>query len=143
MTERIEIKSLEEIESSAREFLRIVGDHRVIAFHGSMGAGKTTFIKALGKIIGVTDIVNSPTFTIVNEYATQAGEPVYHFDLYRLEKIEDLYNIGFEEYLDSGYYCLIEWPQMAEKLLSENALKVNIEETEGGTRCLIVNNYQL
>ena len=140
MTERIEIKSLGEIENSAKEFLQVVGDRRVIAFYGSMGAGKTTFIKALGKILGVVDIVNSPTFTIVNEYATQAGEPVYHFDLYRLEKIEDLYNIGFEEYLDSGYYCLIEWPEMAEELLPENALKVKIEETESGARCLILNN---
>ena len=140
MTERVEIKSLGEIENSAKEFLRVAENRRVIAFYGSMGAGKTTFIKALGKILGVVDIVNSPTFTIVNEYATQADEPVYHFDLYRLEKIEDLYNIGFEEYLDSGYYCLIEWPEMAEELLPENALKVKIEEAESGARCLILNN---
>ena len=135
MTEII-IKSLESIRASAEEFLREVADHRVIAFYGSMGAGKTTFIKAFCEVLGVTDIVNSPTFTIVNEYATISGEPVYHFDLYRLEKIEDLYNIGFEEYLESGSYCLVEWPELAEKLLPDNMLKVEVEEIGEGERRL-------
>lgn len=135
---RIEIKTLQEISSSATEFLRIIGDKKVIAFYGSMGVGKTTFIKAVCELLGVVDIVNSPTFTIINEYATKSGEPLYHFDLYRIEKLDDVYNIGFEEYTESGFYCLIEWPQIAEQLLPDDTVKVLIEETGEGGRSLTI-----
>ena len=91
-----------------------------------MGAGKTTFIKAICLALGVTDIVQSPTFSIINEYRTQAGDPVYHFDFYRIKKIEEVYDLGYEDYLYSGNYCLLEWPELIEKLLPEGTLRISI-----------------
>lgn len=98
----------------------------VVAFYGSMGAGKTTLIKNLCHRMGVTDEVNSPTFAIVNEYATIEGESVYHFDFYRIKKLEEAYDIGFENYFYSGNLCLIEWPEMIEPLLPDHHIRVNI-----------------
>lgn len=98
----------------------------VIAFYGSMGAGKTTLIKDLCHRMGVTDEVNSPTFAIVNEYVTETGEPVYHFDFYRIKKIEEAYDIGYENYFYSGNLCLVEWPEMIEPLLPERYIRVDI-----------------
>lgn len=98
----------------------------VIAFYGSMGAGKTTLIKDLCHRMGVTDEVNSPTFAIVNEYVTEAGESVYHFDFYRIKKLEEAYDIGYENYFYSGNLCLIEWPELIEPLLPERYLRVDI-----------------
>ena len=98
----------------------------VIAFYGSMGAGKTTLIKDLCHRMGVTDEVNSPTFAIVNEYVTVEGEPVYHFDFYRIKKLEEAYDIGYENYFYSGFLCLIEWPELIEPLLPERYLRVEI-----------------
>ena len=92
-----------------------------------MGAGKTTFTKAICKVLGVPDSVNSPTFTIINEYRTKEGEPVYHFDFYRIDKLEEAYDIGFDEFVDSGRLCLIEWPEKIEKLLPEETLRVYIK----------------
>ena len=106
----IKINDLANINIAAAEFLKQIGDSSVIAFYGSMGAGKTTFITALCRALGVEDVVNSPTFTIVNEYADKKGEPVYHFDFYRIHKLDAARAIGFDEYLYSGYLCLREWP---------------------------------
>lgn len=98
----------------------------VVAFYGSMGAGKTTLIKNLCHRMGVTDEVNSPTFAIVNEYATSEGESVYHFDFYRIKKLEEAYDIGFENYFYSGNLCLIEWPEMIEPLLPDHHIRVQL-----------------
>ena len=100
----------------------------VVAFYGSMGAGKTTLIKDLCHRMGVTDEVNSPTFAIVNEYVTVEGESVYHFDFYRIKRIEEAYDIGFENYFYSGNLCLIEWPELIEPLLPERYLRVDIRQ---------------
>lgn len=130
----ITINSIDEIAQAARDFKAGIGDHRVIAFHGEMGAGKTTFIKALCAEFGVTDNVASPTFAIINEYLTPSDETIYHFDLYRLETIADLQNIGAEDYFYSGNLCLIEWPDIAEPLLPGNTLHVTIAVLPDKTR---------
>ncbi|MBR4690989.1 MAG: tRNA (adenosine(37)-N6)-threonylcarbamoyltransferase complex ATPase subunit type 1 TsaE [Bacteroidales bacterium] len=130
----ITINSIDEIAQAARDFKAAIGDHRVIAFHGEMGAGKTTFIKALCAEFGVTDNVASPTFAIINEYLTPSDETIYHFDLYRLETIADLQNIGAEDYFYSGNLCLIEWPDIAEPLLSGDTLHVTITVLPDKTR---------
>lgn len=133
----ITINSLDEIAKAAVEFKAAIGDHKVIAFHGEMGAGKTTFIKALCKEFGVTDNVSSPTFAIINEYLTPDKSTIYHFDLYRLETIADLQNIGAEDYFYSGRLCLIEWPEIAEPLLPGNALHVTISVNMNNTRQIL------
>lgn len=132
----ITINSIDEIAQAARDFKAAIGDHRVIAFHGEMGAGKTTFIKALCAEFGVTDNVASPTFAIINEYLTPSDETIYHFDLYRLETIADLQNIGAEDYFYSGSLCLIEWPDIAEPLLPANTLHVTIAVLPDKTRVI-------
>ena len=131
---KITINSIENIAQAAREFKAAIGDHRVIAFHGEMGAGKTTFIKALCAEFVVTDNVASPTFAIINEYLTPSDETIYHFDLYRLETIADLQNIGAEDYFYSGNLCLIEWPDIAEPLLPGDTLYVTITVLPDKTR---------
>jgi len=137
MSNSIVIPSLSEIDSAAEEFLRRIGEHRLIAFLASMGAGKTTFITALCRRLGVrADAVSSPTFAIVNEYRTAAGEPVYHFDFYRITKPEEALDIGLYDYLDSGDLCLMEWPENIEALLPEETLSVSITVAPDGTRTL-------
>ena len=131
---KITINSINDIAQAAQEFKAAIGEHRVIAFHGEMGAGKTTFIKALCAEFGVTDNVASPTFAIINEYLTPSDETIYHFDLYRLETIADLQNIGAEDYFYSGNLCLIEWPDIAEPLLPGNTLHVTIAVLPDKTR---------
>jgi len=130
----ITINSIDEITQAARDFKAAIGDHRVIAFHGEMGAGKTTFIKALCAEFGVTDNVASPTFAIINEYLAGDGSTIYHFDLYRMETIADLQNIGVEDYFYSGNFCLIEWPDIAEPLLPGDTLHVTIAVLPDKTR---------
>lgn len=130
----ITINSIDEIAQAARDFKAGIGDHRVIAFHGEMGAGKTTFIKALCAEFGVTDNVASPTFAIINEYLTGDGSTIYHFDLYRMETIADLQNIGVEDYFYSGNFCLVEWPELAEPLFPNNVLNVTITVLPDKTR---------
>ncbi len=130
----ITINSIDEIAQAAQDFKAAIGDHRVIAFHGEMGAGKTTFIKALCAEFGVTDNVASPTFAIINEYLTPSDETIYHFDLYRLETIADLQNIGAEDYFYSGNFCLVEWPELAEPLFPNNVLNVTITVLPDKTR---------
>ncbi len=136
MSDKIVFKNLDEIERAAKEFLAKIGDSKVIALYGSMGVGKTTFTKALCKILGVIDIVNSPTFAIINEYLCENGSPVYHFDFYRIETISEALDIGFDEYLDSGEYCIIEWSEKVERLLPDNTLKVDISLLDDETRVL-------
>lgn len=136
MTEII-INGTQDLPRAARAFLSHIGDHRILAFYGSMGAGKTTFITALCEALGVRDIVNSPTFTLVNEYRDAAGEPVYHFDFYRINRLSEALDIGLYEYLDSGAFCLIEWPEMIEELLPEETLKVQILVDDAETRTLL------
>ena len=131
---KITINSIENIAQAAREFKAAIGDHRVIAFHGEMGAGKTTFIKALCAEFGVTDNVASPTFAIINEYLAGDGSTIYHFDLYRMETIADLQNIGVEDYFYSGNFCLVEWPELAEPLFPNNVLNVTITVLPDKTR---------
>jgi len=107
---------------------------RAIAFYGKMGAGKTTFIKAVCEELGVDDVITSPTFAIVNEYTDGNGNPIYHFDFYRIKKLEEVYDMGYEDYFYSGNLCLLEWPELIEDILPENAVKVHIEEQPDGTR---------
>ena len=121
-----EIHSVEGL-SEVSEHLLSLRDHAdIIAFYGAMGAGKTTLIKNLCHRMGVTDEVNSPTFAIVNEYSTEEGEPVYHFDFYRIKKLEEVYDIGYENYFYSGYLCLLEWPEMIEPLLPDHYVRVEL-----------------
>jgi ATPase, YjeE family len=137
MLQQIVIPSLAEIDAAAEEFLRRIGDRRLIAFYASMGAGKTTFTTALCRRLGVrSDAVSSPTFAIINEYLTAAGEPVYHFDFYRITKPEEALDIGLYDYLDSGALCLMEWPENIEELLPEETLRVRISVAPDGARTL-------
>lgn len=131
---KIIIQNISCIEDAAREFLRQTQGVKVYAFYGRMGAGKTTFISAVCSVLGVGDEVASPTFTIVNEYRASDGTPVFHFDFYRIEKLSEVLDIGYEEYLDSGGLCLMEWPEKIEELLPEDALRVSIVEEEDGSR---------
>lgn len=131
----INIPSTTTLSAAARDFIAAIGDHHVIAFYGSMGAGKTTFIAALCRELGVTEPVTSPTFAIVNEYGTSASS-IYHFDFYRIKRLEEAYDIGFEDYLYSGHLCLIEWPELIEGLLPNNTLRVHITVANDGTRTI-------
>ncbi len=136
----IPITSLDNIQAAAKEFVTAIGEHTVFAFYGKMGAGKTTFIKSVCEELGVTDTVNSPTFSIVNEYRSDStGELIYHFDFYRIKKLEEVYDMGYEDYFYSGAICLIEWPELIEEVLPEDAVIVNIEEQEDGSRTLSLN----
>ena len=131
----IKINSLAEINDAARQFVAAMGDSKVFAFYGKMGAGKTTFVKAVCEALGVDDVITSPTFAIVNEYqSATTGESIYHFDFYRIKKLEEVYDMGYEDYFYSGCLCFLEWPELIEELLPEDACKVTIEETEGGAR---------
>ena len=122
----IKINDIENIHESARQFIDAMGDQKVFAFYGSMGAGKTTFIKAICEELGVSDVVTSPTFAIVNEYTTDSGQRICHFDFYRIKKLEEVYDMGYEDYFYSGALCFIEWPELIEDLLPEDAIKVDI-----------------
>ena len=128
------INSIETIHDTARQFLGEIGTSKVLAFYGKMGAGKTTFIKAICEELGVADVITSPTFAIVNEYTDGKGEPVYHFDFYRIKKHDEVYDMGFEDYVDSGSLCLMEWPELIEEILPSDTIKVTISEQPDGTR---------
>ena len=133
----IKINDLSEIETAANEFIKQLTsftNSNCIAFYGSMGAGKTTFIKALCKCLDVVDIVNSPSFAIINEYFTKDKKKVFHFDFYRINTVSEVYDFGYEEYFYSGNLCFIEWPEKIESILPEDHLKVNIKEIENGAR---------
>lgn len=132
--------SLNEIEQVAKEILSIPQLKKVITFDAEMGAGKTTLIKALVKELGVVDNSSSPTFSLVNEYQTENGETVYHFDLYRLNSEEEAYDMGVDEYFYSGNWCFIEWPEKTPNLIPINHANISIKVLEDGKRELTINN---
>ncbi len=132
----ITIRDVNDLDRAAGEFLDRIGDNRLIAFYAPMGAGKTTFTTALCHALGVKDAVCSPTFTIVNEYLDGNGEPIYHFDFYRITKPSEAMDIGLYDYLDSGSLCLMEWPENIEELLPEETLKVSIKVNDDLSRTL-------
>ena len=137
MSHQIVIASLTDLDRAAREFLKEIGDHTLVAFYAPMGAGKTTFTTAVCKVLGVQeDAVSSPTFAIVNEYRAANGDPVFHFDFYRINKLAEALDIGLYDYLDSGYLCLMEWPENVEELLPEETLRVHISVQADGSRLL-------
>jgi tRNA threonylcarbamoyladenosine biosynthesis protein TsaE len=136
----IHIDSLETIDKAAQEFVEQMGDETVYAFYGEMGAGKTTFITALAAALGVEDdVTNSPSFSIINEYRSDTtAELIYHFDLYRLENLEEAFDIGVEDYFDSGALCLLEWPERIEDILPDDTVKVEIKVNDDDSRDLII-----
>lgn len=119
--------TLSDLDRVARELIILAASNRVIIFNGEMGAGKTTFIKSIGHALGVTDTMSSPTFSIVNEYETSTGDKIFHFDFYRIKNEGEAYDIGTEEYFDSGHYCFVEWPDKVVSLLPEKYIEVSIE----------------
>ena len=136
----IQINSLDSIRESAKAFLAAMDDRTVFAFHGQMGAGKTTFIKAICEELGVEDVINSPTFAIINEYRSETtGELIYHFDFYRINKLSEAEDIGTEDYFYSGALCFIEWPEKIEDLLPRDVVEVTIKENPDGTRTVEIN----
>jgi tRNA threonylcarbamoyladenosine biosynthesis protein TsaE len=129
-----QISDLSALNQTAKLLLNTFPEDRVFAFYGSMGAGKTTFIKALCSELGSADYVTSPTFALINEYSTANGSVIYHFDFYRIKRIEEAFDLGYEDYIYSGNYCFIEWPEMIESLLPEGIVEVRIREAEKGIR---------
>ena len=138
MLSTITLRKPSEAPDIARLILQSHSERRVFALHGELGAGKTTLIKAFCEALGVADATSSPSFSIVNEYRAAGGEPVYHLDLYRLREARELQDIGVEEYLDSGHYCFIEWPELAEGLLPPDVLHVTVEAAANGVRTLLM-----
>ena len=133
----ITINNIESLPQAAHDFIANMGDNTVFAFYGEMGAGKTTFIKAICDVLGVEDEVNSPTFAIINEYrSATTAELIYHFDFYRIKKLDEVYDLGYEDYFYSGALCFIEWPELIEELLPLDAKKVSITENSDGTRTI-------
>ena len=136
----IKINNIEHIREAAREFIGNIGDHHVFAFYGKMGAGKTTFVKAICEELGVEDVITSPTFAIINEYTAAPStflpslSTIYHFDFYRIKKLEEVYDMGYEDYFYSGALCFIEWPELIEEILPDDAVRVSIIEQEDGSR---------
>ena len=135
---RLEIESLKTIHQTAQKFINQIGEQTVFAFNGKMGAGKTTFIKSICETMGVKETVNSPTFSIVNEYEAADGRIIYHFDCYRITKIQEALDLGAEEYLFSGNLCFIEWSENIAPILPDSLVNVDIEEGENGSRNVII-----
>ena len=127
------VKALNELQGTAKELIAQFPDERVFAFYGKMGAGKTTFIQSICRVLGSEDNVTSPTFALINEYNTKQLESIFHFDFYRIKELEEAFDLGYEDYIYSGSYCLIEWPEMIEPLLPENfvEVKIEVEDDEG------------
>jgi len=129
-----QLSDLNALQEAAKLLLNTFPEDRIFALYGAMGAGKTTFIKAICHELGSTDYVTSPTFALINEYTTSKGFVVYHFDFYRIKKLEEAFDLGYEDYIYSGNYCFIEWPEMIESLLPEGVVEVRIREAENGIR---------
>lgn len=140
MEHKIEIATAEALPQAAKEFASLMGDETVYAFYGEMGAGKTTFIRELCRALGVEeDLANSPSFSIINEYRSDTtAELIYHFDLYRLESVDEALEIGVEDYFDSGALCLLEWPERIEPLLPDDTVKVTVTVNPDDTRTLTI-----
>ncbi|MBO5611699.1 MAG: tRNA (adenosine(37)-N6)-threonylcarbamoyltransferase complex ATPase subunit type 1 TsaE [Prevotella sp.] len=133
----IRIDNIENIGEAAKTFIQAIGENKIFAFYGKMGSGKTTFIKAICEQLGVEDVITSPTFAIVNEYNyndNSISNTIYHFDFYRIRRIEEVYDMGFEDYFYSGALCFIEWPELIEDLLPIDAVKVKINAIDDNTR---------
>lgn len=135
---QIRINSLDEIKTAAKQFVENIGNNTIFAFYGSMGAGKTTFIKAICEVLNVEDVITSPTFAIVNEYTTGTGVPLFHFDFYRIKKLEEFFDMGGEDYFASGNLCFIEWPELIEEVMPDDAVNVTIEEQPDGSRLVTI-----
>jgi tRNA threonylcarbamoyladenosine biosynthesis protein TsaE len=133
---KIIIKDKSHIRQAAEKFIKAAGDARIFAFHGQMGAGKTTVIRAICIMLGAADTVTSPTFTLVNEYKKVSGGPIYHIDFYRIRKPEEILDFGIEEYFDSGCYCFMEWPELVEEYLPPETVRVRITVGENEERIL-------
>jgi len=132
----IEVNQLADLHQAAVQLLEFADDERIFLFEGEMGAGKTTFIKAICEAMGVADVVSSPTFSIVNEYRSGDDKSIYHFDFYRIEDLQEAYDIGYEEYFYSGDLCLVEWPEKIRELLPEQYVLVNISAPAPDSRLL-------
>jgi tRNA threonylcarbamoyladenosine biosynthesis protein TsaE len=133
---KIIVKNKGRLRECAKEFLKLTSGKRLIAFSGPMGAGKTTIIKAICEELGAIDVVTSPTFTLVNEYRTLSGESIYHIDFYRIRKPEEVFDFGLEEYLSSGFYCFMEWPELVEGILPAETLNIRITVDDDEKRIL-------
>ena len=133
---KIIIRDKRHLHSAARELINHTGDNKILAFYGAMGSGKTTIIKVICEILGATDIVTSPTFTLVNEYKTSTGESLFHFDFYRIKKTEEVFDFGIEEYFYSDSYCFMEWPELIEDILPPGTVRIRIEVTDDEQRIL-------
>ncbi|VAW24044.1 tRNA threonylcarbamoyladenosine biosynthesis protein TsaE [hydrothermal vent metagenome] len=129
-----QVTSVKGLGAVAKALIEFFPAQRIFAFYGEMGAGKTTFIQAICKILGSDDYVTSPTFAIINEYSTVELNPLFHFDFYRIKNVEEAFDIGYEDYLYSGNYCLIEWPEKIEQILPDNIVAVKIEVIDNETR---------
>ena len=141
---KITIPSPDQLAEAARQFVGQMGDDTVFAFYGKMGAGKTTFIKAICEALGVSDVITSPTFAIVNEYRSdEDNELIYHFDFYRIKKLEEVYDMGYEDYFYSGALCFIEWPELVEELLPMDAVKVCIGVGDEESRTVTLGPLEL
>src|SRR5574344_525912 len=138
---KITIHEEDELQVAARQLISEFSADRVFCFYGEMGAGKTTFIKKICELLGATDVTSSPTFAIVNEYVRINGETIYHFDFYRIEKLDDAYQIGVEDYLYSGNYCFLEWPENVAPLIEDDFVKVKIEIGENYSRIIQAGKY--
>ncbi len=134
MIKNLNLNSLSDLDNVARKFLKLNDNKKVFAFFGDMGVGKTTFIKALCNEMGVVDIVNSPSFALVNEYQTNKEEIIYHFDFYRIKNIEEVYDFGYEDYFYSNNYCFIEWPEKIAEILPDDVVFVRLTEEKNGKR---------
>lgn len=134
---RIDIPDIEHIDEALKSLLPVTSEYNKIAFSGEMGAGKTTIIKSLCRLMGVESIVVSPTFALINEYFTDDGESIFHFDLYRIDDISELYDIGYEDYFYSDAFCFIEWPEKALELIPEDALFLEVKVNTDGSRTIV------
>ncbi len=134
---QIHIDSIDHIREAARKFIEQMGDSKVFAFYGKMGAGKTTFIKAICEELGVEDVITSPTFAIVNEYSGRENR-IFHFDFYRIKRLEEVYDMGYEDYFYSGALCFMEWPELIEDILPDDVVQVTISELPDGSRMITV-----
>lgn len=134
--------SLEELSSIAPQIIKEIANTPIVAFRAPMGAGKTTLIKALCESMGVTDIVNSPTFAIINEYTNGENKPIYHFDFYRLKNYSEAYDMGYEDYFFSGNFCFVEWPEKIEELLPDDRSEIIITVDDAGCRDIEVKSWK-